>query len=80
MIRISTSERNSLMLGVLAFIAGPIVGVFAIFYLVRKLKDPSCTRTWPYILSLCLTVVGILVFCVTTLLLMPAIIQIGHRQ
>lgn len=77
---ISTRERNSLILGVLAFIVGPVVGVFAIFYILRRLRDPNCTKTWPHRLALCLAVIGILVFCVTTLLLVSTIIQQGQRQ
>jgi undecaprenyl pyrophosphate phosphatase UppP len=75
MLSISKRERDSLILGVLAFVVGPVVGVFAIFYILRRLKEPNCTKAWPYRLALCLTVIGILVFCVTTLLLVPAIIQ-----
>lgn len=76
-IRISKKERNSLLLGVLAFIVGPIAGVYAIFYAVRCLRDPCSSRVWPHLMSICLAVFGVVVFCVTAILFGSVAIKAG---
>lgn len=70
---LTREERVALVLGLLGFVFGPVVGVFAVLYSVRRLRDIRTTRTWPYRVSICLAGVGLAAFLVSALMCIDAV-------
>ncbi len=71
---VSRKEAAVLLLGVAAFVAGPIfvMPLALVVYYFRRNGDLNCWR-WPTIAALLLSIIGIIVYSVILVLIYPVL-------